>query len=117
MKEERKPPQGWAELLESIEEKVRDADRAELPWMLVDAELLTRKLIDRLADPRTPALDGLITIPELAAKLKVDPATLYKRVRRGQMNATHVGRSVRVREEDFTHALRRGPRVKRLVEY
>jgi excisionase family DNA binding protein len=105
----------WSELVAQAEVKVKEADKKELPWLMVDLELLRVTALNRLQEPaRIPS--DLLTIPQLATKLQVDPATLYKRVRRGQMEATHVGRSVRVRESDFTSSVPRGPRRKRLID-
>lgn len=43
----------------------------------------------------------MLTIDEVAALLKVDPSTVSRMIRRGEMKGVHIGRSVRVIRSDL----------------
>jgi excisionase family DNA binding protein len=43
----------------------------------------------------------LMTIEEVAIKLKVDKSTVYKMIRKGEMRSIHFGRSVRIMRRDL----------------
>lgn len=43
----------------------------------------------------------LMTLDEVAALLKVDPSTVSRMIRRGEMKGVHIGRSVRVMRSDL----------------
>jgi excisionase family DNA binding protein len=106
---------GWAELLAQVEVQVQEAQEEDFPRVLFDLERLRLTLLRRLQEAEVvPA--PLLTVAQLATKLQVNPATLYRRVQRGQMRATKVGRCVRLAEADFQQRLKRGPRRKRLID-
>jgi excisionase family DNA binding protein len=43
----------------------------------------------------------LLTLDEAAVILKVDPTTVGRRVKSGEIAAVHIGRSVRIRRQDL----------------
>lgn len=47
----------------------------------------------------------LMSVEEVAAKLKVCKATVYKMVRKGQIEAVHLGRLVRITPEGYKQLL------------
>lgn len=47
----------------------------------------------------------LMGVEEVAAKLKVCKATVYKMVRKGQIEAVHLGRLVRITPEGYKQLL------------
>ena len=49
----------------------------------------------------------LMSVEEVAAKLKVCKATVYKMVRKGQIEAVHLGRLVRITPEGYKQLLER----------
>ena len=49
----------------------------------------------------------LMSVEEVDAKLKVCKATVYKMVRKGQIEAVHLGRLVRITPEGYKQLLER----------
>lgn len=52
----------------------------------------------------------LMEVDEVAAKLKVCKATVYKMVRNGEIEAVHIGRLVRITPEGYRQLLDRRSR-------
>lgn len=50
--------------------------------------------------PEPDELD-LMTVDEVAARLKVDGSSVYRMIKRGEMRAVHFGKSVRVMRRDL----------------
>jgi excisionase family DNA binding protein len=46
-----------------------------------------------------------VTVAEVAAQLRVSNMTVYRLIQSGELAATRVGRSYRLREEDVDHYL------------
>ena len=46
-----------------------------------------------------------VTVAEVAAQLRVSNMTVYRLIQSGELPATRVGRSYRLREEDVDHYL------------
>jgi excisionase family DNA binding protein len=46
-----------------------------------------------------------MTVPEIAAELRVTPQAVYQRVASGQLPATHIGRALRVKIDDYERFL------------
>ncbi|NOU09373.1 MAG: helix-turn-helix domain-containing protein [Nitrospira sp.] len=51
------------------------------------------------------AEDGLLTIPEVAKRLKVSEYRAYELARQGVLKSVRLGKSVRVKPEDLTYYL------------
>jgi len=60
------------------------------------------------------AQPGMLTVPEVAEKLRVNPQTAYRWVREGTLPAVRVGGTVRVPTRMLVDKLRRGGTVNRL---
>jgi len=56
----------------------------------------------------------MLTVPEVAEKLRVNPQTAYRWVREGTLPAVRVGGTVRVPTRMLVDKLRRGGTVNRL---
>ena len=50
----------------------------------------------------------LLTVAEVAAVLRVSTMTVYRLIRAGELQATRVGRSYRIWEDDVRSYLQRG---------
>ena len=50
--------------------------------------------------------DRLLTVPEVAERLRVHPITVRRHIKAGRLRAVRVGRAVRVRESDLEAYLR-----------
>ncbi len=48
----------------------------------------------------------LLKIPDAAAAALVDPMTIYRAIRRGDLEAVRVGRSIRIPEDAFQRFLK-----------
>ncbi len=46
-------------------------------------------------------MSKLLTVDEVAKRLRLHPITVRRHIRSGRLPATRIGRSVRVREEDI----------------
>jgi excisionase family DNA binding protein len=49
-----------------------------------------------------PGISRLMTVEEVASVMRVSRMTVYRLIRRGQLQAIRVGRNYRVREDDLT---------------
>ncbi len=58
--------------------------------------------------PITGPLETLLNVREVAARLQVSTATVYKIVDRGEIATVRVANSIRVRPADLAEYLRRG---------
>lgn len=77
--------------------------RADLPaWVYTKAEPITRA-----AEPQAPAdaTDDLLTRTEVARYLRVSDRTVSRLVRKGQLPASRIGRTVRIRQSDLLDML------------
>jgi excisionase family DNA binding protein len=45
--------------------------------------------------------DGLLTVPQVAAKLKLSPYRTYELCRQGHLKSIHLGKAVRVKPSDL----------------
>ena len=50
---------------------------------------------------RTSPISRLLTVAEVATVMRVSRMTVYRLIRRGQLQAIRVGRNYRVREDDL----------------
>jgi excisionase family DNA binding protein len=50
--------------------------------------------------------DRLLTVPEVAERLRVHPITVRRHIKAGRLKAVRVGRNIRVRPEDLEEYLR-----------
>ena len=55
---------------------------------------------------RTDPISRLLTVAEVAAVIRVSRMTVYRLIRRGQLNAIRVGRNYRVKEDDLQRYLK-----------
>ena len=55
-----------------------------------------------------PSEDRLLTVREVAARMRVSNMTVYRLIQAGDLRATRVGRSYRLREGDVDTYLNRG---------
>jgi excisionase family DNA binding protein len=55
-----------------------------------------------------PTEDRLLTVREVAARMRVSNMTVYRLIQSGDLRATRVGRSYRLRERDVEVYLDRG---------
>ena len=58
-------------------------------------------------------MSRLLTVDEVARRLRLHPITVRRHIRSGRLPATRIGRSVRVKEEDVDKAMES---TKRMVE-
>lgn len=78
--------------------------------MPIDNEQSTNTHTESHAHPMRPESHEpveLMSVEDVAAKLKVCKATVYKMVRRGQIEAVHLGRLVRITPEGYKQLLER----------
>jgi excisionase family DNA binding protein len=54
---------------------------------------------------RTSPISRLLTVAEVATMMRVSRMTVYRLIRRGQLNAIRVGRNYRVKEDDLQRYL------------
>jgi excisionase family DNA binding protein len=54
---------------------------------------------------RTDPISRLLTVAEVATVIRVSRMTVYRLIRRGQLNAIRVGRNYRVKEDDLERYL------------
>ena len=54
---------------------------------------------------RTDPISRLLTVAEVATVVRVSRMTVYRLIRRGQLNAIRVGRNYRVKEDDLRRYL------------
>ncbi len=52
------------------------------------------------------AEDRLLTVPEVAERLRVHPITVRRHIKTGRLRAVRIGRAVRVREADLQEYMR-----------
>lgn len=69
---------------------------------MVKAKRATTKVIE----PAQPGVERLLTIPELAARLRVSERTGWRLVHEGRIRSIKVGRARRVREAALESFLR-----------
>jgi len=50
-------------------------------------------------------VDEILTVEEAARKLKVSPKTIYRAVEKGELRASRIGRTLRIRETDLVEYL------------
>jgi excisionase family DNA binding protein len=55
-----------------------------------------------------PSEDRLLTVREVAARMRVSNMTVYRLIQAGDLRATRVGRSYRLRQTDVDSYLDRG---------
>ena len=55
-----------------------------------------------------PTQDRFLTVREVADLMRVSTMTVYRLIRQGDLRATRVGRSYRLRESEVDAYLRRG---------
>jgi excisionase family DNA binding protein len=55
-----------------------------------------------------PGEDRLLTVREVAARMRVSNMTVYRLIQAGDLRATRVGRSYRLRQGDVDSYLNRG---------
>jgi excisionase family DNA binding protein len=51
--------------------------------------------------------DEFLTVEEIAKQMKVKPFTVRDWIRKGELQAVKVGRTLRIRKEDFTEFLKK----------
>jgi excisionase family DNA binding protein len=57
-----------------------------------------------------PTEDRLLTVNEVAELMRVSNMTIYRLIKAGELNATRVGRSYRLRQRDVDEYLAKGVR-------
>lgn len=55
-----------------------------------------------------PTEDRLLTVGEVAELMRVSNMTIYRLIKSGELNATRVGRSYRLRQRDVDEYLTKG---------
>ena len=78
---------------------------SEIPEALGRLEACRAVLLSRLMSPQpapaTPVSATLLTVAEAAKRLSIPRASMYEKVRRGEVQAVKLGRSIRFRLEDL----------------
>jgi excisionase family DNA binding protein len=92
-----------ADTLKQLERAVADVPIGELPALLGAMEQLKAVAWTRIQAPthRAGDEDALLTVPEVAQRLKLCKDHAYELVRRGDIKKVQLGKSVRVRPADL----------------
>lgn len=91
-----------AETMHALEAAVSSAPMAELPGLLGLIEKVKALGWGRMlaGQPTGHQEDELLTIPEVAKRLKLSPYRVYELSRQGVLKSIRLGKSVRVKPED-----------------
>ena len=95
-----------AAVLAALEAGVRDLDPADVPTLLgalerVRALVWMRHLVAGVPVPKEADADGLLTVPDAAARLRVPGQYVYDLIRRGELASVRFGKYVRVDHVDL----------------
>jgi excisionase family DNA binding protein len=82
---------------------------ADLPaWALRRHDYHTQKIASPFAgqpNSSSPLFSPLMTVSETAAVFHLSPRTIRRMIRRGELYAVRIGRSVRIRTEDIQYII------------
>lgn len=92
-----------SELLMSFQQAVEELPLEALPKLLGVLEQVKATAWTRIhcGQPQAGESNELMTVPQVAAKLKISQYRAYELLRTGQIRATRLGRSVRVKPSDL----------------
>lgn len=74
-----------------------DAKNADIPEILLHIDVLKAHLWAKLGNPQVDQDDRLLTVREVAERLKMSEYRVYELTRQGRLKSCKLGKSVRVR--------------------
>ena len=87
---------------------IESAQPAALPELIGHlAAMQARAQLRLMSENRSETESGLLTVPEVAKRLKVSEYKVYELIRQGKIKKTPIGDSVRVTPDDLAEYLKR----------